>query len=187
MKREASCRDARLSLANVMRKGERRSDARAMRPEFRRPRVQWDASCRIISDITGLSPFFLVARPQHRTRFCAREALVQPSLWRLSVATDEERNIVKAHDSRRPSRRRTPEELAQDHEDALRWRTKLRAEAGSLTAETSAATIATPKSRSERSRFAAAIARAEFGRFYFKEMRSGRSPKPARRRNGKAE
>jgi hypothetical protein len=84
---------------------------------------------------------------------------------------------VKAPDSRRPSRRRTPEELAQDHEDALRWRAKLRAEAG-LTAETPAPAIATPKTRSERSRFAAAIARAEFGRFYFKPLRPGRSPKP---------
>jgi hypothetical protein len=89
---------------------------------------------------------------------------------------------MKARDSRRPSRRRTPEELAQDHEDALRWRTKLRAGAGSP--ETSP-TIA--KTRSERSRFAAAIARAEFGRFYFKEMRPGRSAKPARGRNGKTD
>jgi hypothetical protein len=126
-------------------------------------------------------------QPQHRTRFCAREALAQPSLWRLSVATDEERNIVKARDSRRPSRRRTPEELAQGHEDALRWRAKLRAEACSPTPDTSAVTIAPPKARSERSRFAAAIARAEFGRFYFKEMRPGRSAKLARGRNGKAD
>ena len=96
---------------------------------------------------------------------------------------------MKAPDSRRPSRRRTPEELAQDHEDALRWRAKLRAEAGSLTAETSALSATAPKERrgSERSRFAAAIARAEFGRFYFKPMRPGRSPKPARGRNGKAD
>jgi hypothetical protein len=127
----------------------------------------------------------LVARPQHRTRFCAREALAQPPLWRLSVAADEERNNVKTRDSRRPSRRRTPEELAQDHEDALRWRTKLRSEVGSP--ETSAPAIATSKTKSERSRFAAAIARAEFGRFYFKEMRPVRSAKPARGRNGKAD
>ena len=92
---------------------------------------------------------------------------------------------MKARDSRRPSRRRTPEELAQDREDALRWRAKLRVEAGSP--ETSDPTITTPKIRSERSRFAAAIARAEFGRFYFKEMRPGRSPKPARGRNGKGD
>jgi hypothetical protein len=63
----------------------------------------------------------------------------------------------------------------------------LRAEAGSLTAGTSALPAATSKARSERSRFAAAIARAEFGRFYFKEIRPGRSPKPARGRNGKAD
>jgi len=117
----------------------------------------------------------------------ARKALAQPPLWRLSVVTDEERNIVKARDSRRPGRRCTPEELSQDHEDALRWRAKLRAEAGSLTAETLAPPAATSKARSERSRFAAAIARAEFGRFYFKAMRPGRSPKPARGRNGKAD
>jgi hypothetical protein len=115
----------------------------------------------------------------------AREALAQLPLWWLSVATDEERNIVKARESRRPSRRRTPEELAQDREDALRWRAKLRAQVGSP--ETSEPTITTPKTRSERSRFATAIARAEFGRFYFKEVRPSRSPKPARRRNGKAD
>jgi hypothetical protein len=114
----------------------------------------------------------------------ARQALAQPPLWRLSVATDEERNIVKARDSRRPSRRRTPEELAQDHEGALRWRARLRAGAVSSAPEIAAPTA--PKTRSERSRFAAAIARAEFGRFYFKEMRPGRS-KPARERNGKAD
>jgi hypothetical protein len=112
---------------------------------------------------------------------------VQPSLWRLSVATDEERNIVKARDSRRPGRRRTPEELSQDHEDALRWRANLRSEAGSLTAKTSEPPAANSKVRSERSRFAAAIARAEFGRFYFKAMRPGRPPKLARGRNGKAD
>jgi hypothetical protein len=93
---------------------------------------------------------------------------------------------VKARDSRRPSRRRTPEELAQDHEDALRWRRTLRAGAGSPIEQTPAPAIATSK-RSERSRFAAAIARAEFGRFYFKEMRPSRSLKPARKRNGKAD
>jgi hypothetical protein len=117
----------------------------------------------------------------------ARKALAQSSLRRLSVATDEERNIVKACDSRRPGRRRTLEELAQDHEDALRWRAKLRAEAVGSAPEIAAPTAATPKTRSERSRFAAAIARAEFGRFYFKAMRPGRSPKPARGRNGKAD
>jgi hypothetical protein len=94
---------------------------------------------------------------------------------------------VKARDSRRPGRRRTPEELAQDHEQALRWRAKLRDETGSVTPETSAPTLTTSRTKSERTRFAAAIARAEFGRFYFKETRPGRSPKPARGRNGKAD
>jgi hypothetical protein len=129
----------------------------------------------------------LVASLSTATRIRACEALAQPPLWRLSVATDEERNIVKARDSRRPSRRRTPEELAQDHEHALRWRAKLRAEVGSLTPEIAEPPAVAPKPRSERSRFAAAIARAEFGRFYFKEMRPGRSPKPTRGRNGKAD
>jgi hypothetical protein len=94
---------------------------------------------------------------------------------------------VKAYESRRPSRWRTPEELAQEHGDALRWRAELRAEATSGSEETSPPPIATSKARSERSRFAAAIARAEFGRFYFKPIPPGRSPKPARGRNGKAD
>jgi len=65
----------------------------------------------------------------------------------------------------------------------------LRAEATGFAAEVSAPQAAPSKARqrSERSRFAAAIARAEFGRFYFKAMRPGRSPQPARRQNGKAD
>lgn len=63
----------------------------------------------------------------------------------------------------------------------------MRAEALRPTVETPAQTIVTSKTRSQRSRFAAAIARAEFGRFYFKPMRPGRSPKPVRGRNGKAD
>ena len=93
---------------------------------------------------------------------------------------------MKAHDNRRPGRRRALEELVREHEEALRWRTKLRAEANALAAEISAQPAAVSKARlrSERSRFAAAIARAEFGRFYFKEMRPGPSRKPPRGRNG---
>jgi len=65
----------------------------------------------------------------------------------------------------------------------------LRAEATGFAAEVSAPQAAPSKARqwSERSRFAAAIARAEFGRFYFKEMRTGLSRRPARGRNGKAD
>ena len=98
---------------------------------------------------------------------------------------------MKARDNRRPLRRRTPEELAQEHEEALRARARLRTEAnGDIPAvEISAPPAAASKARekSERSRFAAAIARAEFGRFYFKEMRPGPSRKPPRGRNGKAD
>jgi hypothetical protein len=89
---------------------------------------------------------------------------------------------VKARDNRRPGRRRTPEEIVREHEEALRSRARLRAEASGLAPETSAppAVASKPRQRSERSRFAAAIARAEFGRFYFKEMRAGTTRKPQR-------
>ena len=91
---------------------------------------------------------------------------------------------MKARDNRRPVRRRTPQELANDHDDALRWRARLRAEAAG---EATPAEISAPRERSERSRFAAAITRAEFGRFYFKEMPPGRTPTTKRGRNGQAE
>jgi hypothetical protein len=87
--------------------------------------------------------------------------------------------------NRRPMRRRIPEELAREHEQALLWRATLRANADGPATETSAPPSKT-RQKSERSRFAAAIARAEFGRFYFKEMRPGPSCKPPRR-NGKAD
>ena len=92
---------------------------------------------------------------------------------------------MKAPNNRRPGRRPTPEELARNHEEALRSRTRLRAEANGLAVETSAPPAAPSKTRqkSERSRFATAIARAEFGRFYFKEMRPGPSRTPPRGRN----
>jgi hypothetical protein len=137
----------------------------------------------------ALAPFPSSPASTPHARLRARQALAQPPLWRLSVATDEERNIVKARDSRRPGGRRTPEELGQDHEDALRWRAKLRAGAAGPISEIAKppAAVSPARSGSERSRFAAAIARAEFGRFYFKPMRPGRSPKPARGRNGKAD
>jgi hypothetical protein len=79
---------------------------------------------------------------------------------------------VKARDNRRPMRRHTPEELAREHKEALCARARLRAEANGdgPDAEISAPPAAAAKVRekSQRSRFAAAIARAEFGRFYFK-------------------
>jgi len=97
---------------------------------------------------------------------------------------------VKARDNRRPGRRRTLEELARELEEAVHWRARLRAEANADGADTqiSAPPAAASKTRqSERSRFAAAIARAEFGRFYFKETRRGPARKPPRGRNGKAD
>jgi hypothetical protein len=118
----------------------------------------------------------------------ARTALARPPSWRLSVVTDEEKE-VKARDNRRPMRRRTPEELAKEHEDALRWRAILRAAAAGQAVGTSAPPAAASKARerSERSRFAAAITRAEFGRFYFKDVRPTRVSPPKRGRNGRAE
>ena len=98
------------------------------------------------------------------------------------------------HESRRRRRvpiKRTPEELALAHADALRWRASLRDEptGGDIDAEASAPIQPgeeTPGSRAsdaaERARFAAAIARAEFGRFYFKDD-SGKAP--GRRRAGR--
>jgi hypothetical protein len=100
---------------------------------------------------------------------------------------------VKARDNRRPMRRRTPEELAREHEEALRARARLRAEANGDGPDAEMAEIPAPpaaaqvRQKSERSRFAAAIARAEFGRFYFKETRLGPSRKPPRGHNGKAD
>jgi hypothetical protein len=96
---------------------------------------------------------------------------------------------VKARDNRRPGRRRTPEEIVREHEEALRSRARLRAEASGLAAEAPAppALASKLRARSERSRFAAAIARAEFGRFYFKEMKSSRPRKPSRGLNGKTD
>jgi hypothetical protein len=97
--------------------------------------------------------------------------------------------MVKARDNgrflRRPERRRTPEELAREYEEALRWRARLRAEAAG---EAVSAEASETRERSERSRFAAAITRAEFGRFYFKEERRRlRERSPKRSHNGQAE
>jgi hypothetical protein len=98
------------------------------------------------------------------------------------------------HESRRRPRvpiKRTPEELALAHADALRWRASLRDKpaGGDIDAAASAPmqpVEEAPGSRTadaaERARFAAAIARAEFGRFYFKDD-SGKAP--SRRRPGR--
>ena len=95
------------------------------------------------------------------------------------------------------SRRRTPikltsQELAWAEEDALRWRASLRAERNgevSNLAETAEPFDQAPHrpdlDAEQRARFAAAIARAEFGRVYFKGD-SGKAQKARKpRRNGK--
>jgi hypothetical protein len=100
---------------------------------------------------------------------------------------------VKSDNQDRRRRRRglierTPEEIARAHEDALWWRARLRAEvAGEVLAAIAPQPAPVPASAqreaAERARFATAIARAEFGRFYFKGERPARKRKPAR--NGK--
>lgn len=66
----------------------------------------------------------------------------------------------------------TPQELAWAREDALRWRAALRAERAGEVAEPPGATapdLPVAWEEEQRARFATAIARAEFGRFYHKD------------------
>jgi hypothetical protein len=120
------------------------------------------------------------------------------------------RRLVKAPKDSRARRRRapiklTPQELAWARQDAMRWRASLRAERNGAPAgvvaprpvRTVDETEPPDQDAEQRARFAAAIARAELGRFYFKEhigkpakaRKQGRRPgrklarKPAR--NGK--
>jgi hypothetical protein len=75
---------------------------------------------------------------------------------------------VKFHDNRRPHkrppvRRPTPEQMAAAHEEALKWRDRWRAEMA-----------APPQTKPKHAangiaRFAKALARAEFGRFYWSD------------------
>jgi hypothetical protein len=98
---------------------------------------------------------------------------------------------VKAPRDPRARRRRapiklTPQELAWAREDAIRWRVALRAERnGGVAAQPAepAKGMAEPRDAAERARFAAAIARAEFGRFYLKE--AGKAPRRKPAPNGK--
>jgi hypothetical protein len=115
-----------------------------------------------------------------------------------TAPTDEERRSVKAPRDPRARRRRapikrTPQELAWARQDALRWRAALRAERNGAGAAVVVAEPADPANEMQRDRdaeqrahFAAAIARAEFGRFYFK-VESDKATKAGKpRRNGKA-
>jgi len=110
----------------------------------------------------------------------------------VGLPTDEEKDVKSQshHGSRRRGAavERTPEDLARAHADALWWRARLRAGATSEVGAPPAAAPATaPADRrtAERARFAAAIARAEFGRFYDNGERPVRKRKPAR--NGKGD
>ncbi len=157
-------------------------------PEFRRRRgasKRHAEPIRTPRALARFSPRRQTVALRARARDCAGAAAIVAAVG--CNRRGEER--VKARDIRRPLRRRTPEELAREHEDALRWRARLRAEeAGEvIPAEISAPPAAADaRERSGRSRFAAAITRAEFGRFYFKEMPPGRRPTPRRGRNGQA-
>ncbi len=89
---------------------------------------------------------------------------------------------------RRAPIKRTPQELAWARQDALRWRASLRAERNGeveMAEPVDQAPNLPEFDAEQRARFAAAIARAEFGRFYFKGD-SGKAPTARKpRRNGR--
>ena len=94
---------------------------------------------------------------------------------------------------RRAPIERTPEEVARAHEDALWWRARLRAEVkGEIEPPAPVPPAADPaltqaeREAAGRARFATAIARAEFGRFYFNGARPARKRKPVRNGKGSA-
>ena len=111
---------------------------------------------------------------------------------------------MKSADHTRPCRRRarsderTPLQIAWARADALLWRAVVRAEvaAEAKMGETYKAAASKPEpspkpanpTAEERALFAAAIARAEFGRFYWSEKPAGRrkaTKTSAVERNGK--
>jgi hypothetical protein len=96
------------------------------------------------------------------------------------AATTKEEDVTSRDDGRRrhrtPIERLTPEQLARAHENAQRWRAELRSEAA-LEAVPTLPSPAPPDPAPKRpapakdearrrADFAAAVARAEFGRFY---------------------
>jgi hypothetical protein len=95
---------------------------------------------------------------------------------------------------KKPLLRPTPEQLAAAHEEALKWRERLRSEKTTATNGPNGQTaprLRRPRDEAkERAQFAADIARAEFGRFYWDEERSEKickkkPPQSYRRRNDK--
>src|SRR5690606_9704505 len=94
-----------------------------------------------------------------------------------SVATDEDDMTSNHHprqgrgrtNGRAAPRSVTPEQSAADRAEALQWRARLREAAAAGPAPETPEPGERPRVESEarrRGRFAAAIARAEFGRFY---------------------
>jgi hypothetical protein len=88
------------------------------------------------------------------------------------AATTKEEDVKSRDDGRRrrtPIEWLTPEQLAWAHENALRWRAEFRSGTAlePASAPPAAARPASAKDEARRrARFAAAVARAEFGRFY---------------------
>lgn len=93
---------------------------------------------------------------------------------------------------KKPLPRPTPEQFAAAHEEALKCRAWLRSEKKTATSGPNGQTPPPPRrprnEAKERAQFAANIARAEFGRFYWDEERTKEAgkkkpPRAFRRRN----
>jgi len=109
---------------------------------------------------------------------------MRPPIWRLSVQPAKESNVTshQHRDARRrlgASRPWTAQELAAVRELGRQWRDAWRAEKNGLAENLNGAAAAEPRpARAERKAiagadFAAGIARAEFGRFYWNETLDG--------------
>jgi len=103
---------------------------------------------------------------------------------------------LKFHEHRGNGRKKrplrlTPEQLALAHAEALKWRERLRAEKTAPVPGPNGQIRPRPQrprdEAKEQAQFAANVARAEFGRFYWSEELAGkkRSPKSYRQRNDK--
>ncbi len=103
---------------------------------------------------------------------------------------------MEFHEHRGPGRKKkplrlTPGQLALAHAEALKWRERLRSEKVAPTPGLNGQIpqrLKGPRDEAkERAQFAANVARAEFGRFYWSEELVGkkRSPKSYRQRNDK--
>jgi len=112
-----------------------------------------------------------------------------------AVGSAQRENHVHSHGHRRSGRRPrnedwlTPVQRAAIFDEALRWRQEWRDEMGVRDAANGPAEPQRIKQQTnglDRARFAAGIARAEFGRFYWDERKSAATahrPKPKERRN----